>query len=277
MPAGFCRREARESQCKSRQFLKKITCVDKYLLRAIKMSFLCFFLKLELHSKLFKGSAPWISADETINGYVGETHFQPLSWQPASFGESWIVWGRLGGHCCSHHFLKMTGKLLGLPNLRPAEHHCFCCWFICWKQVREKAHSLCFGEGNGSPLQCSCLENPRDGGAWWAAVCGVTQSQTRLKRLSSSSSSCLFWIPPSTPWGAKLWFQCLTMWASFRLYSSFRFPPVLTFWVLSLTPQVETALRNTWKMYLGLWNWTAHSFVSSQALKHLFNTVPDLV
>ena len=44
------------------------------------------------------------------------------------------------------------------------------------------------GEGNGNPLQCSCLENPRDGGAWWAAVYGVTQSQTRLNRLSSSSS-----------------------------------------------------------------------------------------
>ena len=46
----------------------------------------------------------------------------------------------------------------------------------------------CIGEGNGSPLQCSCLENPRDGGAWWAAVYGVAQSRTRLKRLSSSSS-----------------------------------------------------------------------------------------
>ena len=44
------------------------------------------------------------------------------------------------------------------------------------------------GEGNGSPLQYSCLENPMDGGAWWAAISGVTQSQTRLKRLSSSSS-----------------------------------------------------------------------------------------
>jgi len=43
------------------------------------------------------------------------------------------------------------------------------------------------GEGNGNPLQCSCLENPRDGGAWWAAVYGVAQSWTRLKRLSSSS------------------------------------------------------------------------------------------
>ena len=47
----------------------------------------------------------------------------------------------------------------------------------------------CIGEGNGNPLQCSCLENPRDGGAWWAAVYGVTQSRTRLKRLSSRSSS----------------------------------------------------------------------------------------
>ena len=47
----------------------------------------------------------------------------------------------------------------------------------------------CIGEGNGKPLQCSCLGNPRDGGARWAAVYGVTQSWTWLKRLSSSSSS----------------------------------------------------------------------------------------
>ena len=47
----------------------------------------------------------------------------------------------------------------------------------------------CIGEGNGNPLQCSCLENPRDGGAWWAAVYGVAQSRARLKRLSSSSRS----------------------------------------------------------------------------------------
>ena len=50
----------------------------------------------------------------------------------------------------------------------------------------------CIGEGNGNPLQCSCLENPRDGGAWWASFYGVTQSWTRLKRLSSSSSIYLF-------------------------------------------------------------------------------------
>ena len=47
----------------------------------------------------------------------------------------------------------------------------------------------CIGEGNGNPFQCSCLENPRDGGASWAAIYGVAQSRTRLKRLSSSSSS----------------------------------------------------------------------------------------
>ena len=47
----------------------------------------------------------------------------------------------------------------------------------------------CIGEGNGNPLQCSCLENPRDRGAWWAAVYGVTWSWTWLKWLSSSTSS----------------------------------------------------------------------------------------
>ena len=46
----------------------------------------------------------------------------------------------------------------------------------------------CIGERNGNPLQCSCLENPRDGGAWWAAVYGVAQSWTRLKRLSSKEN-----------------------------------------------------------------------------------------
>ena len=60
-----------------------------------------------------------------------------------------------------------------------------------------------FGEGNGNPLQCSCLENPRDGGAWWAAISGVTQSQTRLKRLSSSSSilpyHCVSLLPSLSP------------------------------------------------------------------------------
>ena len=70
-----------------------------------------------------------------------------------------------------------------------------------WRQIWRRN-----GEGNGNPLQCSCLENPRDGGAWSAAVYGVAQSRTRLKRLSSSSmekemathSSVLAWRIPGT-------------------------------------------------------------------------------
>ena len=54
----------------------------------------------------------------------------------------------------------------------------------------------CIAEGNGNPLQCSCLENPRDRGAWWAAVYGDAQSRTRLKQLSSSSSSNISYSSP---------------------------------------------------------------------------------
>ena len=65
-------------------------------------------------------------------------------------------------------------------------------WSMGSQRATEQLHfhfSLSrIGEGNGNPLQCSYLENPRDGGAWWAAVYGVTQSRTRLKLLSSSSS-----------------------------------------------------------------------------------------
>ena len=75
------------------------------------------------------------------------------------------LWGRISSYTLDHF---PTSKL-GLSS-----HH----------------FSLsCIGEGNGNPLQCSCLENPRDGGAWWTAVYGVTQSWTRLKWLSSSSSN----------------------------------------------------------------------------------------
>ena len=71
----------------------------------------------------------------------------------------------------------------------------------CWAMVHGVAKSRrrlsdftfdfslsCVGEGNGNPLQYSCLDNPRDGEAWWAAVYGVTQSRTQLKQFSSSSS-----------------------------------------------------------------------------------------
>ena len=57
----------------------------------------------------------------------------------------------------------------------------------------------CIGEGNGNPLQCSCLENPRDGEAWWVAVYGVTQSRTQLKRLSSSRTFSNYELHGSSP------------------------------------------------------------------------------
>ena len=66
----------------------------------------------------------------------------------------------------------------------------------------------CIGEGNGNPRQCSCLENPRDGGAWWATVYGVAQSRTQLKRLSSSNSLYLCNVT-NFAWALRTaWFIC---------------------------------------------------------------------
>ena len=63
----------------------------------------------------------------------------------------------------------------------------------------------CIGEGNGNPLQCYCLENPRDRGAWWAAIYGVAQSRTRLKWLSSSSSTT--WEAPHSRYSATIFWR----------------------------------------------------------------------
>ena len=91
-----------------------------------------------------------------------------------------------------------------------ATHSSTLAWKIPWREEPGSLQSLgsrrvghdwvihfhfslsCIGEGNGNPLQCSCLENPRDERAWWAAIYGVAQSRTRLKWLSSSSSSTFF-------------------------------------------------------------------------------------
>ena len=79
-------------------------------------------------------------------------------------------------------------------------------WGLEESDMTERLHfhfSLsCIGEANGNPLHCSCLENPRDGGAWWAAVYGVAQSRTRLKWLSSSSRQQRCTI---LPMGDLLW------------------------------------------------------------------------
>ena len=96
------------------------------------------------------------------------------------------------------YILKSWRQRHPTPVLLPGKSHGWrslvgCSPWGCYESdTTERLHfqfSLsCIGGGNGNPLQCSCLENPRDGGAWWAAVYGVAQSRTRLKRLSSSSS-----------------------------------------------------------------------------------------
>ena len=103
---------------------------------------------------------------------------------------------------CKHIYV--VGYVL-LSEKAMAPHSSTLAWQIPWTEElgrlqsmgslrvgQDSATSLSrIGEGNGNPLQCSFLENPRDGGAWWAAVYGVAQSRTRLKRPSSSSSSII--------------------------------------------------------------------------------------
>ena len=84
-----------------------------------------------------------------------------------------------------------------------APHSSSLAWKIPWMEEAGRLQSMglrrvghdwatslsCIGEGNGNPLQWSCLENPRDGGAWWASISGVPKSRTQLKQLSSSGRS----------------------------------------------------------------------------------------
>ena len=105
------------------------------------------------------------------------------------------------------------GKWHPTPVLLPGKSHGQRSLVGCSPWGREESDTLewlhfhfslsCIGEGNGNMLQCSCLENPREGGAWWAAVYRVTQSRTRLKWLSSSSSSsssAQLCLPLCDPW-----------------------------------------------------------------------------
>ena len=130
----------------------------------------------------------------------------------------------LGVHICTHSFIYIhtswwRNKLhVGhmwrrqwhpTPVLLPRKSHWWRSLVGCgpwgrWElDTTERLHfhfSLsCIEEGNGNPLQCSCLENPRDGGALWAAVYGVSQGQTRLKRLSQfwSRKAKVLWLVSS--------------------------------------------------------------------------------
>ena len=106
--------------------------------------------------------------------------------------------------CLSPTTRKVFSRLLLILEKEMAPHSSTLTWKIPWSDEPGRLQSMgslrlghdwetslslsCIGEGNGNLLQCSWLESPRDGGAWWAAIYGVTQSQSRLKRVSSSSS-----------------------------------------------------------------------------------------
>ena len=104
-------------------------------------------------------------------------------------------------HMPSNTYLQINNSLAWQPTpvLLPGKSHGWRSLVGCSPWGHEESDTTkrlhfhfslsCIGEGNGNPLQCSCLENPRDGEASWAAVSGVAQSRTQLRRLSSSSSS----------------------------------------------------------------------------------------
>ena len=123
-------------------------------------------------------------------------------------GGAWCPWGRKELDTTERlhfHFHLLPGRCLPrrkqwqpTPVLLPGKSHGRRSLVGCSPWGHEESDTTeqlpfqfslaCIGEGNGNPLQCSCLENSGDGGAWWAAVYGVAQSRARLKRFSSSSS-----------------------------------------------------------------------------------------
>ena len=122
-------------------------------------------------------------------------------------------YGTLVNPCCPlDPFPDLFWPLPQVSEKAMAPHSSTLAWKIPWMEEPSRLQSMgslrvrhdwgtslsCTGEGNGNPLQCSCLENPRDGGAWWAAVYGVAQSRTRLKWLGSSTPS-LWTTSPKLP------------------------------------------------------------------------------
>ena len=118
----------------------------------------------------------------------------------------WIILGRLVSLALLGILMSCTQRRRWHPTpvLLPGKSHGQRSLVGCSPRGREESDTTeqlhfhfslsCIGEGNGNPLQCSCLENPREGGAWWAAVYGVAQSRTQLNRLSSMSCTSALWI-----------------------------------------------------------------------------------
>ena len=140
----------------------------------------------------------FVGPESGISGPQPGLHLQPLPWMQSlnhwTTREALYIFFNLILYCIisekamAPHSSTLAWRIHGWRSLVG------CSPWGCWESdTTERLHfhfSLsCTGEGNGNPLQYSCLKNPRDGEAWWAAVYGVAQSRTRLKRLSSNSSS----------------------------------------------------------------------------------------
>ena len=142
------------------------------------------------------------SNDTGTSGYTFSTE---LPWRNSLLGQSRFTWVRCkfpaysfsgGGltrvhDCGTLDLLSRRRQWHPTPVLLPGKSHGWGSLIGCSSRGHEESYTTerlpfhfslsCIGEGNGNPLPSSCLENPRDGGAWWAAVYGVARSQTRLK------------------------------------------------------------------------------------------------
>lgn len=170
------------------------------------MSVASFFLKLELHTKLFKGSVPWVSADETTKEYVLRNTLLLYVVKASISGDNLDC---MSGSC---------GELLSL-------------------------YQACLTGWRNTAASVVDLSAPSILGARPCAVFVLNTTQHPLAQ-SFGFSAC-------------------EIWASFRLFCSFKCLPALTFLDTKM-PQVETSLWDTWKMYTGLWSWAIHSFVRFQ-------------
>ena len=151
----------------------------------------------------------------------GTTEDEMAGWHPNSMDVNLgelreLVTDREAWRAAIHGVAKVRTQLSDWTELKwallsekaMATHSSSLAWQIPWTEEPRRLQSMgsigvghdwetslslsCIGEGNGNPLQYSCLEDPRDRGTWWAAIYGVAQSQTRLKQLSSSSSITLW-------------------------------------------------------------------------------------
>ena len=148
------------------------------------------------------------------------------------------------GLCCCVQGFSRRRQWHPTPVLLPGKSHGWRSLVGCSPWGREELDTTerlpfhfslsCIGEGNGNPLQCSCLENPRDWGAWWAAGYGVTQSRTRLKWLSSSSSSSSRVSPVTASW------SCSSLWCMGFLLQ----------WLLLLWSTGLVTLQHLWRFFL---------------------------